>query len=230
MDTLLKWLKRRKNAMKSFFKGSFGYFFSGFVFWFPVGIIVVVIGYVFGNLETVGKNVLEFFVPPDLMHQGFGLVFWLMLFFLTGLIVKKTPIGKVLFNVPVLGLFFREGGEIMTLKRLLHLAPCLFLFSPTSISYGWIISMEKVKTNGGKENLILFNVYYPNFPSLITGQVFALRKENIMRLANPSREVIDLFLFAVRSPESIRYLPWENETEEDFLKRAKAFGLNKGAE
>ncbi len=60
--------------------------------------------------------------------------------------------------------------------------------------------------------------------------VLALRKENIMRLGNSSREVIDLFLFAVRSPESIRYLPWEDETKGDFLKRANSFGLNKGAE
>jgi len=113
----------------------------------------------------------------------------------------------------------------MTFDRLSHLSPCLFLLSPTSISYGWIISTEKVEVNGEKD-LTIYNVYYPNFPSVITGQVFALRKENIMRLGNPSREVMDLFLFAVRSPESIRYLPWEDETEEEFLKRAQTFGLN----
>jgi len=217
-------LKERK-AMKSFLKNLLGYFFSGFIFWFPVGIAVIVITYVFGNLETMGKDVLRFFVPAGFLHQGFGLVFWLILFFFTGLIVKKTPIGKILFNVPVLGLFFREGGEIMTFDRLSHLSPCLFLLSPTSISYGWIISTEKVEVNGEKD-LTIYNVYYPNFPSVITGQVFALRKENIMRLGNPSREVMDLFLFAVRSPESIRYLPWEDETEEEFLKRAQTFGLN----
>jgi len=215
--------------MKKFFKSSFGYFFSGFIFWFPVGIIVVILGYIFNSLEGIGTTFLRFFVPTDFVHQGFGFLLWLALFFLTGLIVRKTPIGKILANVPVLGLLFRQGGEIMTIDRLSHLTPCLFLFSPTCLSYGWIISAEKVKTNGESENSILFNVYYPNFPSLITGQVFAVRKENIMRLGNHSREVMDLFLFAVRSPENIRYLPWEDETEENFLKRAANFGLNKGA-
>lgn len=216
--------------MKKFFKSSFGYLFSGFIFWFPVGIVVVILGYIFNNLETIGLTFLKFFLPADFVHQGFGFALWLVLFFFTGLIVKKTPIGKVLSHVPGLGLLFREGGEIMTFERLSHLAPCLFLFSPTCLSYGWIISTEKVKVNGEQKDSVLFNVYYPNFPSLITGQVFALKKENVMKLGNPSKEVMDLFLFAVRSPENIRYLPWEDETEEDFLKRADAFGLNKGAE
>lgn len=215
--------------MKSFFKSFLGYLFSGFIFWFPIGIVVVIVGYVFSNLEAMGEKVLKLLVPTDFVHQGFGFVLWILLFLVTGLIVKKTPIGRILSGVPVLGLFFREGGELMTLDRILRLRPCLFLFSPTCLSYGWIISTEKVKVNGSGKDSVIYNVYYPNFPSLITGQVFALRKEKIMRLGNPSREVMDLFLFAMRSPESIRYLPWEDETEEDFLKRAEAFGLNKGA-
>jgi len=216
--------------MKSFFKSLAGFLFSGLVFWLPVGIVAVLAYYAFSNLETMGENVLKLFVPPDFMYQGVGVAFWLVIFFITGLVVKKTRIGKILSNIPGLGLFFREGGNVMTPERLSHLTPCLLLFSPTAISYGWIISREKVKMNGEKNDIALYNVYYPNFPTLVTGQVFALRKENIMKLANPSREVMDLFLFAVRSPESIRYLPWEDETEEDFLKRAEAFGLNKGAE
>lgn len=215
--------------MKSFFKNLLGDFFSGLIFWFPVSIIVAIIGYIFSDLEKVGESVLGFFMPSDLMRPGFGLIFWVVMFFLTGLILKKIPVGKILSRIPVLGLFFREGGNVMTFERLSHLPPCLFLLSPTAMSYGWIILKEKVEMGGERRDSVLLNVYCPNFPSLITGQVLALRKENIMRLGNPSREVVDLFLFAVRSPDSIRYLPWEGETKEEFLKRANAFGLNKGA-
>jgi hypothetical protein len=58
------------------------------------------------------------------------------------------------------------------------------------------------------------------------GQIFPGRKESVIRLGNPSREIIDMLLYALRSPESIRYLPWENETEDEFITRARKFGLN----
>jgi len=210
--------------MRSFLRGLLGYFFSGFIFWFPIGIVVLIIGYVFSNLERFGESILGLFLASSSVYQGFGTILWLMLFLLTGLVLKKTPVGKMLSDVPILGLFFRKDGEIMTFERLSHLTPCLFLFSPTCLSYGWKISTEGVRLDGGKKGPALINVYYPNFPSLITGQVFALRKEAVMKLGNPSREVMDLFLFAVRSPENVLFLPWEDETEEDFLKRADSFG------
>jgi len=109
--------------------------------------------------------------------------------------------------------------------RLLNLTPCLFLFSPTRPSYGWILSEEEVELNGEKIHYTLINVYYPNVPSIVTGQIFPVRKETVIKLGNQSREIIDLLLYASRSPENIRYLPWEEENEEEFKKRAESFGL-----
>jgi hypothetical protein len=74
------------------------------------------------------------------------------------------------------------------------------------------------------------NVYYPNVPTLVTGQVFPVRKNTIVRLGNPSKEIIDLLLYAFRSPESLIYLPWEDETPESFRARAARFGINWGPE
>jgi len=127
--------------------------------------------------------------------------------------------------VPILGMFIRRGGEIITIDKLINLTPCLFLFSPTCISYGWILSEEKVKLDSESSSFNLINVYYPNVPTILTGQVYSVRKETVMKLGNPSREVIDILLYGLRRPEIIQYLPWEDEAKEEFRERAKRFGL-----
>ena len=99
------------------------------------------------------------------------------------------------------------------------------MLSPTCLSYGWILSQEKVKLNGEGANFQLIDVYYPNVPTIVTGQVFSVRKETVMKLGNPSRDMIDILLYALRKPENLRYLPWEDETAEEFKERAARFGL-----
>jgi len=143
--------------------------------------------------------------------------------------LKLTKIRGVFSKIPVLGLFF-GAGEIITIERLLHLNPCLFLISPTCLSYGWILSEEKVKLGKKKAAFTLINVYYPNVPTLITGQVFPVRKDTVIRLGNSSKEIIDLLLYAFRSPKDLKYLPWEDESRADLEKRAKSFGLNLNTE
>jgi hypothetical protein len=135
-------------------------------------------------------------------------------------------VGDFFSGVPIVGTFFRRGGEIITVDTLANLTPCLFLYSPTCPSYGWILSEEKVKLNNEKASFGLVNVYYPNVPTILTGQVYSVRKETVIKLGNPSREVVDVLLYGLRRPEDIQYLPWEDETEEEFKERAKRFGLN----
>ena len=71
----------------------------------------------------------------------------------------------------------------------------------------------------------MLNIYYPNVPSIVTGQIFPVRKETVIKLGNKSREIVDLLLYSFRSPENIKYLPWENEKEEEFRIRANRFGI-----
>jgi len=165
------------------------------------------------------------FLPEKLFHPGFGIVLGILIVYFSGMVLKLTRIREVFSKIPVLGLFF-GAGEIITIDRLLHLKPCLFLFSPTCLSYGWILSEEKVKLSEEEVIFTLINVYYPNVPTLITGQVFPVRKDTVIKLGNSSKEVIDLLLYALRSPKDLKYLPWEDESQEDFEKRAKSFGLN----
>ena len=214
-----------------FFKNIFGDILAGFAFWFPIWVIVMVLSFLFGSLETLGEKFLSLFFLKKFIYPGFGVLLGFLIFFISGLILKKTAIGNFLSRIPIIGIFFRrEGGKVITLDRLLHLTPCLFLYSPTCPSYGWILSREKVRLNSQEAKFSLINVYYPNVPTLLTGQIYPVRKETVIKLGNQSREIIDLLLYVLRSPEDIRYLPWEGESEDEFKKRAENFGLKLGAD
>ena len=76
----------------------------------------------------------------------------------------------------------------------------------------------------------MLNIYYPNVPSIVTGQIFPVRKETVIKLGNKSREIVDLLLYSFRSPENIKYLPWEDEKDEEFKIRANRFGIKIGAD
>ena len=222
-------MKYGKNLLEyalTFIKDRLADLFAGLVFWLPIGIIILIGSYIYNSLEDLGESFLVFFLPEKLVHPGFGIILWIIVFLLTGLILKNTAIGDFLSRVPVIGIFFRrKGGRVITFNKLLGLTPCLFLFSPTCPSYGWILSEEEIKLNEEEAPFALINVYYPNVPSIVTGQIFPVRKETVIKLGNPSREIIDLLLYALRSPENIRYLPWEEEKEDEFKRRAEYFGL-----
>jgi hypothetical protein len=210
-------------------KNQLTFLLFGFVFWLPIAVLVYIIVFLFTNVEDVGRKFLLLFIPEQFIYAGFGIVLGILIVYLTGVVLKVTKVRRVFSKIPVLGLFF-GAGEIMTIDRLLHLSPCLFLYSPTCLSYGWILSEEKVKLSKEKANFTLVNVYYPNVPTLVTGQVFPVRKDTVIKLGNSSREIIDLLLYAFRSPTGLKYLPWEDETQVDFEKRAKSYGLNLNTE
>jgi uncharacterized membrane protein len=206
-------------------KNQLTFLLFGFIFWLPVAVLAYIIVFLFTNIEDVGRGFLELFIPEQFVYAGFGILLGIIIIYLTGVVLKLDRVRKFISKIPVLGLLF-GAGEIMTIERLLHLRPCLFLYSPTCLSYGWILSEEKVKLSQEQANFTLLNVYYPNVPTLVTGQVFPVRKDTVIRLGNSSREIIDLLLYAFRSPPDLKYLPWEDESQDDFEKRANSFGLN----
>jgi uncharacterized membrane protein len=213
----------------SFVKNQLTFLLYGSVFWLPIAVLIYIIVFLFTNVEDIGRKFLLLFLPEQFLFAGFGIVLGLLIVYFSGVVLKSTRVGRVFSKIPVLGLFF-GAGEIMTVDRLLHLSPCLFLFSPTCLSYGWILSEEKVKLSKEKAIFTLVNVYYPNVPTLITGQVFPVRKDTVIKLGNSSKEIIDLLLYAFRSPPDLEYVPWEDESQEDFEKRAQSFGLDLNTE
>jgi uncharacterized membrane protein len=212
-----------------FVKNQLTFLLYGFVFWLPIAVLIYIIVFLFNNVEDIGRKFLLLLLPEQFYFAGFGIVLGILIVYLSGIVLKSTRVGRVFSKIPVLGLFF-GAGEIITIDRLLHLSPCVFLFSPTCLSYGWILSEEKVKLSKEKAIFTLVNVYYPNVPTLVTGQVFPVRKDTVIKLGNSSKEIIDLLLYAFRSPTDLKYLPWKDESQEDFEKRAQSFGLGLNTE
>ncbi|MDD5189969.1 MAG: hypothetical protein PHE50_02875 [Dehalococcoidales bacterium] len=210
--------------MKGLFKKQLTFFLYGFVFWLPVILVVYVAALLFSNAEKAGRTILGVVVPDQFLYTGLGFVFCILIVYLSGMLLKLSKVGKILSKIPFIGLFFGQG-EIMTIGKLSHMQACLFLYSPTCISYGWILSEEKVTLSGNAGKFPIVNVYFPNVPTLVTGQVLAARKETVMKLANTSSEITNLLLYAFRSPAALKFLPWEEESPEEFQKRSEIFGL-----
>ena len=163
--------------MRKFVKRQFSFLLFGFVFWLPVAVLIFILVFLFNNLEEIGREIFLLVLPEKLFYSGFGIVLGILIVYFSGIVLKLTKVGRVFSRIPVLGLFF-GAGEIMTVDRLLHLSPCLFLFSPTCLSYGWILSEEKVKLSKEKSTLamgspvgifmylsLIFRVTIPRLPS-----------------------------------------------------------------
>lgn len=116
----------------------------------------------------------------------------------------------------------------MTADSLIRLKPCVFQVAPTRLCYGWILSEEKVKLEEHLADFTIINVYHPYIPLFVVGQVASLRQDSVMRLGNSSREIVDMLLYAVRSPDALVYLPWDDESPDHFRERAIRFGVNRG--
>lgn len=197
----------------------------GFVFWLPLAVLILILVFLLNNVEDFGRAILELFIPDKYLHYGFGIVLGLLIVYLSGVFLRLPRVRGFLSRVPVLGMLF-GSGEMMTVDHLTHLTPCIFLLSPTCLAYGWILSEEKVKFKDLSSSINLIHVFYPAVPSLITGEVLPVRKEKAIRLGNSSKEIIDILLYSFRSPSDITYLPWEEESADDFTRRATAFGLD----
>lgn len=211
--------------MIRFLKSQIGFIISGFAFWLPIIVLILVVIFLLNNLEQIGRRILLLYFPENWIFAGFGVIFGVLIMYFSGMILKLSRVRRFFSRIPILGILFGEG-DVITIERLIHLTPCLFMYSPTCLSYGWILSEEKVRISEENAIFTLVNVYYPNVPSLVTGQVFPVRKDTVIKLGNPSKEIIDLLLYAFRSPKDIRYVPWDDEPEEDFKVRAKSYGLD----
>ena len=217
-------MKFIKNCLTSVLK----YIFAGVIIWVPLGLIIALSRFVLGDIESFVRSILVTIAPDRFIYPGFGILLVIILCYLTGILLNKTRFGNFFAKIPLLGVFFRsKKGKKLSLDDLRKLTPCLFLMSPTCISCGWILSEMDVKLNEEeKAPFGLVNVYYPNVPTLLTGQIFSERKEAVIKLGNPSMQIIDLLFYAFTTPENLIYVPWEHETDEEFAERAKGFGLN----
>jgi uncharacterized membrane protein len=210
--------------MREFFKKQSTFALYGFVFWFPVILAAYIVIFLLNNAERAGKMILGNTIANKNLYSVLAIILAVLIVYLSGMILKLTKVGDVLSKIPVIGLFFGHG-EVMSIERLGRLQPCLFLYSPTAIAYGWILSEEKVKIGEEGASFSLLNVYFASVPTLVTGAIHAVRKQSVMKLGNSSREIIDVLLYNIRTPSFIEFRPWEDETQQQFEERSKLFGL-----
>lgn len=203
-----------------------GFLLYGFIFWLPIGIALVIGVLIFGDFDSLGKGFLSFFLPQRYVYPGLGIAFWFILFYVTGFIAQRTTIGNFLWGIPLFGAFFRRGGTTVTLDNLLNLSPCLCLRSETCICYAFILWEEKVRLNSEESDFNLIDIYQPHPPAMVTGRVFSVRKGTLIKLGNKSSDILNILLYGLRRPAELKYLPWEDETEEEFKERASHFGLD----
>jgi uncharacterized membrane protein len=208
-----------------FMSSQFKYLFAGIVTWIPIGFILLVIFYVAGIMEDLGQRFFDFFLPKGMLPVGLGIIFWILIFYLTGLVFNRTPVSHLFSRIPVIGLFFSRTGEAMTLEKLTRLTPCVFLYSSTCVSYGWILWDQPIKLNGTDTGFSMITVYYPNVPALLSGEIYLLRKEAVVRLGNSTQEMINVLLYGLKKPDTLKYLPWIDETDSNFTERMASFAL-----
>ena len=128
--------------MQKFIKNHLSYLFSGIAIWFPILIVILVAVFIFSSLENIGGNFLNLLVPGKHVFAGAGTLLMIIVIYVTGFTLRKKLARKIVSKVPLLG-FFIGDGERMTLEKLKKLSPCIFLLSPTCISYGFILSETK---------------------------------------------------------------------------------------
>jgi uncharacterized membrane protein len=198
----------------------------GCIFWLPISIAIAIGIYIFGDLENLGSGFLDLFVPERFTYTGLGIAFWVILLYATGFLVQRTIIGNFLWKIPLFGTIFRRGGTTATIDDLLNLSPCLCLRSETCIAYAFILWEEKVRLDKDSADFDLIDIFQPHPPAIVTGRIFSVRKGTLIKLGNKSGDIINILLYGLRRPVELKYLPWEDETEEEFRARASHFGLD----
>ena len=201
-------------------------FFRGLLIILPVGIIVWIIYGILNAFNTLGDIILSPFLPKGYLVWGMGLLIVLLLILIVGkleiyaegkksniwLTIKKKTVGRI----PLFGTFFmRNDKNVMSWDDLRNMTPCKFWLSDTTSHYGFIIREQKVK---GAETEI--DIYRPNVPTIVPGDLFPMKKRLVIKLGNPAGEILEKLASGgfVGAEEEIP-LPWEDETEEEFQER-----------
>lgn len=192
----------------------------------PILIIIWIFYEVLNAVNSLGDKLLATFVPDKYLVWGTGLL--LILFFISVIgrievhyegrekniwqTIKENTIGRI----PFFGSFITRGNrKVITYEDFKALTPCKFWLSDTTPHYGFIVNQQKVR--GGETEV---DVYRPNVPTIIPGDLFPLKRRFVIKLGNSSGEILDKLASGgfISSDEEIP-LPWEDETEEEFRER-----------
>ena len=201
----------------------------------PILIVVWIVYAVLNAVNSLGDKFLRLLVPNSYdshIKWGMGLLVILFFIFTIGRIevhfegrersiwntIKEKTVGRIPFFGP---LFARGNRKVIAFEDFRALTPCKFWLSDTTPHYGFIVNEQKVR--GGETEI---DVYRPNVPTIIPGDLFPLKKRYVIKLANSSGEILDKLASGglISSDEEIP-IPWGDETEEAFRERINSTPL-----
>ncbi|MDD5094002.1 MAG: hypothetical protein PHV74_06450 [Dehalococcoidia bacterium] len=198
---------------------------KGTIIALPIGVVFWILSGLLGAVNGLGDKLLTLFFPGRHIAWGFG--FLVILFFIvfvgrmevhfegrersTWQTIKQKSVGRIPFFGPLLA----SNKKILSYEDFKRLTPCKFWLSGTTPHYGFIINEQKVK---GADTEI--DVYRPNVPSIIPGDLFPLKKRLVIKLGNSPTDILDKLTSVgfISSAEEIP-IPWDDETEEEFRER-----------
>jgi uncharacterized membrane protein len=201
---------------------------KGILIFGPVGIILWVVVGIVGAVNIVGDKLITFFMPDRRMAWGIGFMVVLFVVLVIGRIelhyegherslwhrVKRKTLGRL----PVIGpSFVGRGGRFVSYDDLEELTPCKFWLSLATPYYGFIVGEQPVR--GGDTEVI---VYRPKVPTIIPGDLFPLKRQFVIKLANPPSEILNKLASAglIVTAEDIP-VPWDDESTEEFQERLR---------
>lgn len=204
----------------------------GFKVWFLVLVGVALGSFIYERLEHFGNLILNLVLPERFAHPGFGIALVLVIFLLTALL----PFANIFSRIPVVGRLFDRFFEIPVLRmlfgkrdgtfsRLRRRTPCLFRKTATACALGWIMEEGEVGIDDEETGSSFVNVFRTSTPGLLTGTTEIMPRSWVVRLRNPSRQIIDAVLYGTGGRIRLRCLPWEDETIEQLRDRLNHFGF-----
>ena len=141
--------------MKEFLKKQLGHLLFGFIILLPVAVMAVMAIWVFKSIDKFGQSILSVSSFGETLPPGLGFLTIVLLIYLSGILLRKTRIRNLTAKIPILGsLLGGDGtGQTMGIERILGLQPCLFLYSPTCLSYGLILNCATPSPGPAKPKL-----------------------------------------------------------------------------
>lgn len=204
----------------------------GLVIAAPILIVIWIVYEILNAVNSLGDKLLALFVPERYMVWGMGLLLLLFFILLIGRIelyyegreksIWQTIKEKTVGRIPFFGPLFATGNrKVIAFEDFKALTPCKFWLSDTTPHYGFIVNQQKVR--GGETEI---DVYRPNVPTIIPGDLFPLKRRFVIKLGNSSAEILDKLASGglISSDEEIP-IPWGDETEEDFRERINSTPL-----
>ncbi len=198
-----------------------GSLWRGMVISTPLMIVGWILYSIVDILNSLGQRLLTPFVPQRYIFFGMGFLLMAILVFLVGRIDlyfehRKGGIWRSLIKrIPFVGPLVTAGEGALSLDELSKLTPCKFWLSDTTPHYGFIVREQKVR---GADTEI--DVYRPNVPTIVPGDLMPLKKRLVIKLANSPQEILQKLASGgfLSSAEEVP-VPWDDETEEEFHER-----------